>query len=266
MGRLFAFFLASSLSLTVHALRIEDALRGPTGLSPVRPANTSYQEVAQSHETFSQYTGHKDATVYAARKAFRDVDWQKVPEISFDELNKLFQHVRDRRFLKDGKGRARRLTWLFPDNGCFARAEVMNDEAGKIGKVKPAKIFVFGNLQVHSDYHPDNLVTWWYHVAPVVRVGTEVFILDPSMNQYKPLPVGEWVRLMNSDVDVSICSPHSYDPDSFCEIKSGTQVHRAIQDEAFFMIEEWNRVLDLGRNPEYDLGDFPPWSNHQPVP
>ncbi|MBX3018724.1 MAG: hypothetical protein KF767_12600 [Bdellovibrionaceae bacterium] len=266
MGRFVAFLIASSLSFTTHALRIEDALVGPSGLSPVRPKATSFQEMALHHEVFSQYTGHANASVYNVRQSYRNTDWTRVPEISEADLAKLFQNVRDKRILKDGKGRARRLTWLFPDNGCFARAELMNEEAGNLGLTKPGKIFVFGNLQVRTDFHPDGLVTWWYHVAPVVRVGNDVFVLDPSMDQYKPLPVAEWVRQMDSAVDVSICSSHSYDPDSLCDYKAGSQARRAIMDENFFMIEEWNRVLDLGRNPEYDLGDFPPWSNHQPIP
>lgn len=266
MGRLFAFLLASSLSFTTHALRIEEALVGPSGLSPQRPKDTSFQEMALHHEVFSRYSGHDRETVYMARKSFRETDWSGVPEIAAPDLERLFQNVRDKRLLTDGKGRARRLTWLFPDNGCFARAEMMNDEAGRLGFVKPAKIFVFGNLQVRTDFHPDGLVTWWYHVAPVVRVGADVFVLDPSMDSYRPLPVGEWVRRMDSAVDVSICSPHSYDPDSLCDFKAGSQAHRAVQDESYFLIEEWNRILDLGRNPDYDLGDYPPWSNHQPIP
>lgn len=266
MGRLIVFILASTVSVSSHAIRIEEALTGPSGLSPLRPSATSYQEMARHHEIFSQFDAQRNATVYMLRSEYASVDWTRVPEIGAADLTRLFKEVRDKRFLTDGKGRARRLTWLFPDNGCFARAELMNEEAGRLGLVKPAKIFAFGNLQVRSDFHPDGLVTWWYHVAPVVRVANAVYVLDPALDPLNPLPVARWVQLMNSSVEVSICSSHAYDPDSLCEHKAGSQAQRAQQDENYFMIEEWNRVLDLGRNPEYDLGDYPPWSNHQPIP
>lgn len=266
MGRLFVFLCASMISFSSQALRIEDTLIGPSGLSPARPKNTSYQELAMKHEVFSPLTGPDYATVYASRNSYAQTDWTLVPEVSGEELQRLFVDVRDKRLLKDSKGRNRRLTYLFPDNGCFARAEMVTAEAGRTGQVKPAKIFVFGNLAVRTDFHPDGLVTWWYHVAPVLRVGSEAYVLDPSMDFRRPLPVSEWVKMMDSAVDVSICSSHSYDPDSLCNHKAGSQAQRAANDENFFMVEEWNRILDLGRNPDYDLGDYPPWSDHKPLP
>lgn len=266
MERFFFVVLTFVVSLTANAYRIEDTLQGPSGLSPVRPPTMQYDEIIKHHELFSQWNSQEYVSVYSARRSYKKAEWQKAPEVQSDELARLFLEVRDRKFMKDSKGRDRRLSWLFPDNGCFARAELMADEAARLGVTKPAKIFVFGNLSVDTDFHPDGKVTWWYHVAPVVRVADDVFVLDPAVDPFRPLLVKEWVSRMNSSVEVSICNTHSYDPESVCDYGGNSQALRAERDQAYFLVEEWERILDLGRSPEFDLGDYPPWVRATPQP
>lgn len=259
MSRFFVFVLASFVSFSSQALRIENALLSPSGLSAARPRNTSYLDIARSHDLFSQFNNSgRDASVYGQRTSLQKVNWLSVPAVSAQDLQHIFEHTRDRKLLKDSQRRSRRLTWLFPDNGCYARAELMNSEAERMGQVVPVKVFAFGDLVVETPFHPYGEVTWWYHVAPVLRVGIQVYVLDPAMESRRPLTIEEWAQRMTNTVEISVCSAHSYDPDSLCA-QSTDQSKQAVQDEAFFLEQEWNRLLSLGRNPEDELGDRPPW-------
>lgn len=80
-----------------------------------------------------------------------------------------FKYLRDLRFIR-WNARDRRSSWLYPDDGCFARASLMNKNIKLAADPVPGKVFVFGNLKVITPNPPRGYVTWWYHVAPVVQV------------------------------------------------------------------------------------------------
>src|SRR5690606_38024642 len=64
---------------------------------------------------------------------------------SLSDLQKAFSYVRDLRFLSDNVNNLmRRSTWLYPDDGCFARSAMMVGQLAS--QVQLAKIFVFGEL------------------------------------------------------------------------------------------------------------------------
>ena len=204
---------------------------------------------------------------------------------------KNFANVRDMKLLIDHQLRPRRLTWLYPDDGCSSRAEMMVsaietdnftalpllNPPQKPGQLKlkslevllkksklPRKIFAFGSLKFKTLNHPDGMVTWWYHVAPVIRVEQEYYVMDPGMEPLYPLTATEWMNRMGgaeAQIKIAICSPHTYEPDSDCSYPDDSSVRSRNDEVTYYLDEEWERILQLGRMPLLELGDFPPWKN-----
>lgn len=183
------------------------------------------------------------------------------------EIEAQFKHLRDERFVADPdhQGKVRRESWLYPDDGCFARAALMNQNLQKWQKDPVSKIFVFGDLNVATANSDTGFVTWWYHVAPIVSDGTEPFILDPSIEPKHPLKLKDWLKKMGAieDLRIAICSSHSYTPESLCSTNSDAEEKNAYDDQVIFLPMEYERLQILGRDPEAELGENPPWAiNH----
>jgi hypothetical protein len=105
------------------------------------------------------------------------------------------------------------------------------------------------------------MVTWWWHISQIVRVGNEVFVLDPAIEPSRPLPVREWLATMVANPDeaqVVICSPYTYTINSNCE-EQFDQSASALSDQYYYLDYEWSRQIELGRDPNVVLGDTPPW-------
>src|SRR5205823_1645100 len=134
---------------------------------------------------------------YQADQLRAVTEWESV-----DAMNRHFQEFRDKRFLISDlqPGFMRRSSWLYPDDGCFARAglAILNLFQEKV--TPPEKIFVFGNLSVKTANSPDGSVSWWYHVAPIVQIGAEKYVLDPALNPRAPLKLEDWLSLMGNDI------------------------------------------------------------------
>jgi Glutaminase len=84
----------------------------------------------------------------------------------------------------------------FVRNGCFARAHKMR----QIITIKYGycceKVFSYGDLNVKADKWGGCCVSWWYHVAPLVRVKVDnivyCYVIDPGMFD-KPVLLSEWL-------------------------------------------------------------------------
>lgn len=174
-----------------------------------------------------------------------------------------FRSFRDLRFLQDDThAMKRRSTWLYPDDGCFARAAlaVMNLKAAKVPV--PSKVFVFGDLQVSTKNAEGGSVTWWYHVAPLVEVAGVKYVLDPAIEPSRPLKLDEWLATMSTtpqNLEVAICNSGTYTPyDSCGRVTDGVE-EEAKNDQPMFLESEWSRLESLHRDPTRELGDDPPW-------
>lgn len=194
-----------------------------------------------------------------------EVDFANVPEWTMEELTEDFTYLRDTRLLKgsafSGELTTRRVSWLYPDDGCWLRAEEMNNHLLAHASQRTNKIFIYGELTVETANNPLGSVSWWFHVAPVARVGDVVYVLDPAIEPAQPLPIADWVG-RQSDVDAAelrLCSSFTFDPGSECddaEPVPPTETDQAIQN---YLRYEWNRQISLGRDPMEVLGDHPPW-------
>jgi hypothetical protein len=192
-----------------------------------------------------------------------------------------FNKLRDFRYFNDTEvpGFGRRVTWLFPDDGCWTRdAAVIKDLFGPFMNMsnrfsRPSKIFAFGSLCVNTKNSPQGAVAWWYHTAPIVRDGetNEAYVLDPSVNPYAPEPVEKWVADISQRTGVcsmttsyvekfNICNGYGADPYETCKNTYDTEDWAERQQEEF-RIYERERQAELGRKVNEVLGDNPPWKS-----
>lgn len=228
-------------------------------------------------ETFAQAMARQ----LHAKPGFKARGWpnsavnQKVPlaRIQFDqapmllsaaELQTLFNRMRDDRFLfeADEPEFPRRISWLYPDDGCFARAATGIKHVYEAGFVRPAKIFAFGNLMVQTPYSPDGAVNWWYHVAPVVGYMGAYYVLDPAIDSKQPLPVNEWYQRMSeidADLEGVVCHPMTYFPSDHCFKPQQDSEQQGQRTEVYYLRLERARLFNLGLDAEALLGDLPPW-------
>jgi hypothetical protein len=77
------------------------------------------------------------------------------------------------------------IPFLFPDNGCWARAHEMCRLMIAAG-VHPRKVWISGSLHVNTRNNPQCFVKWAWHVAPILCVRTKLFavedqVIDPSL-------------------------------------------------------------------------------------
>lgn len=185
---------------------------------------------------------------------------------SEQQMIKWFLNLRDIRFLFERQERmdfARRSSWLYPDDGCFARAQLASYNLRSWSAPAPSKIFVFGDLTVHTRNAPEGSVSWWYHVAPIVQIEGEKYVLDPALEPQHPLKLVDWLSKMSPDpqsLQVAICGAGAYIPTNPCATQNATEYDtQAHEDQLGYLAVEWDRVLELKRNPERELGEFPPW-------
>lgn len=184
-------------------------------------------------------------------------------------MTERFERFRDLRFITQDlrPNFPRRSSWLYPDDGCFARAALAVRNLAQWNAPLPKKVFAFGNLTVKTPNAHGGSVSWWYHVAPLVEINNQKYVLDPALSPKKVLTLNEWLLLMTdtpgdvSGIEVSVCESGAYTPGDDCSHVSDGKEEGALQDQEYYLDEEWNRLLQLKRKPDLELGEFPPWLN-----
>lgn len=184
------------------------------------------------------------------------------------DLATAFADVRDRRFLADPEvsGFLRRPTWLYPDDGCYQRAGWMSRRLNTVfgnGRTWVSKLFAFGDLAVKTRNHPSGAVYWWYHVVTAMSFEGEVRVFDPAIDPSRPLPLDAWLASMSdrpSALKVAICRSGAYSPSSGCDRTSDLSESELRADAREFLRLERARIQRLGRDPQRELGENPPWA------
>lgn len=259
-----AFVTLIGFSLSAHCRERFSAIRLP---------NQDWKQAAKEGLEASglpHTLGFYGRTALDAAQAADTVDYKAryqdlgLGAFTADQVSSLFARGRDERFLfwSTDPSFLRRSTWLYPDDGCFARAALFVQNALSWAYPSAGKIFVFGNLRVQSEYSPSGSVTWWYHVAPLVYDGQEMFVMDPALDSSGPLPVRDWLGKMTQDISTiqtSVCNTHSYGPYSSCNSSLEETDRDAERDQKQYLDAEWSRLIDVSKDPNQELGDFPPW-------
>ncbi|MGE9745438.1 protein-glutamine glutaminase family protein [Bdellovibrio bacteriovorus] len=249
-------------ALFVSLMILSASATAMAGLSSIRHSGESFEAARQRSTPVWELFG-RGSYPDRMKKPMKELNIQDIPDVgSYADLEREFKYVRDTRFIADAEPFARRLTWMYPDDGCYARAELAATELVEHQFTTPKKIFVFGNLYAPTQNAPGGSVSWWYHVAVTYRVGNEVYVFDPAINPEKPVTLVEWNKAVGgekSQVQYTICSHKTFDPGSDCLNPRALSEQEAISEQKNFLSLEWNRLLDLDRDPEKELGNEPPW-------
>ncbi|MFN8791666.1 MAG: protein-glutamine glutaminase family protein [Bdellovibrionales bacterium] len=231
------------------------------GLSAVRKPGEDWRKKAQGRaRTFDHTIQVFNETPLEQSRPLKKVDFAEVPDVENKQnVMTIFRYIRDTRFIRDvaTPKNQRRISWMYPDDGCYVRAEMMTSQAEMRGWPSMKKLFIFGNLAAQTRNTPEGVVRWWYHVAPVVRTGDKVWVLDPSLDFQKPLGVIEWRNRMRAEGDLpehfSLCDAHTFDPDFACQNPKRRNYDGVVGWQKIFLEEEWRRILELGRDPYREL-------------
>lgn len=207
-------------------------------------------------------------TPYAKARPVSQLDLKRVPEWPISvSVQEVFNSNRDLLFLEDPQypEQVRRISWLYPDDGCYARAAVLWSLLKHQGHYEAARVYVFGDLTASTPNHPSGEVSWWYHTAVLVKFDGQPWVLDPSIDPLNPLSLENWLLAQNPDLEklsVSVCAPDSFSPSDSClnPTDSDGKGLSALPD---FLRYERYRQIELGRLPEDVLGEFPPWKQSQ---
>ncbi|WP_394849543.1 hypothetical protein LZC95_19100 [Pendulispora brunnea] len=241
--------------------------------SAVRDPNESYASAARRHD--ERYRrNHPEAASALALSAkdsqvpVEQADMSRVPTWTDADITAHFQRSRDLRFMTTSNrpNFQRRISWLYPDDACFARAELVNAKAEEWGKGRPYHLFSFGNLTVRTNNHPNGSVSWWYHTVPIVKSASsgEVLVLDAALDASKPIPWKQWLLMQVSslnNVKVSVCDGKAYGPSNACFGSSAATSSALSTEQGTYLQKEWDRQVSLGRDPNAVLGDSPPWGD-----
>jgi hypothetical protein len=236
------------------------------GLSATRNEGESYED-ARSRHSYTRYYSAKPRIANSPEhmaKALRAIKSSEVPAVSSaKDLTTQFDFFRDDRYLVSTEPNfLRRIAWMFPDDGCFLRAELARLLLADRKFTAAKKIFAFGKLEAETKNSPTGSVQWWYHVALTYRVGDNIFVLDPSLNPSKPMTLLEWDAAIGgaiTPVKYAVCSGGTFDPDDDCVNPKGLDKEDVVSDEGEYLTDEWARILELHRDPTRELGNFPPW-------
>jgi hypothetical protein len=144
------------------------------------------------------------------------------------------------------------IPFLYPDDGCHARAHEMCRLMTEAGAT-PAKIWNYApdghRLHPKTANHPDCRVIWSFHVAPILRVttgkATKLFVIDPSLFD-RPVPIRTWTgaqgntRASHVFTDTSVYDQPPPDRDVEQDPTFATTRH----DLAYYRLQLKTRSLD----------------------
>lgn len=213
----------------------------------------------------------KDLSAFKSRTTYENIDVQSIQQWdSYEQVNQYFLLVRDTRFIEDPKikGTYRRISWMLPDFGCNARAALAIEYLKKFKNLLlPNKLFIFvdhkvGPLLIETNFSPEGDVEWMEHVALVVRVKNQVYVLDPSIELSRPLELDQWISVMTNDkrsLSFSVCDSDTFEPADDCNHPK-IDLKNALKQQNTCLVLERRRVKKLGLDPDLVLGDEPPWS------
>jgi hypothetical protein len=232
------------------------------GRSAVRQKGESFRAAAKRTSFSDQAPSQRPQsgpTPWERAQDLTQINFKSVSNLgNMEDLRTIFSYVRDTRFIENFQSpvQRRKISWNYPDDGCFVRAEMMARKTLERRMPPVMKLFVFGNLAVRSQNHPERVVRWWYHVAPVYRVGNTVYVLDPAIEPRRPLTVLEWRERVSEESDIrqfALCNTHSFDPDDGCD-QAKPLADDFLEDyQRQYQNFEWDRILYMGRDPYREL-------------
>jgi hypothetical protein len=233
--------------------------------SQVRLPGVSAKQTREGLKSLFPHVLEDPASAVAMEVPFDQLDFSQVtPWRAEADVNTVFEAVRDQRYLftLGMPTFPRRISWLYPDDGCYARAAMTNKKLDEWGIQRMNKLFIFGDLNVRTNNSYGGMVEWWYHNVPVTQKDGVVYVFDAAVEPSRALPIDDWVRLMGQgtkSITAAICDPYAYSPWDRCILPSHDVESDAQSDQEWFLNMEWSQLDGLGRQPDKELGEHPPW-------
>jgi hypothetical protein len=274
-----------------HTMRYSLNMAAAENPSAHRDQNESWQTKIKSRQKLAAASSdpsiYDQSIAWSAGSAKSKLLQTVVTWPNHKTIQDAFEKIRDPRYFQDNNvlNFKRRITWLYPDDGCWTRAAaVIKDFFGPINNItntlpRPSKLFAFGNLCVNTQNSRKGSVSWWYHTAPIVKdAETNIsYVLDPSVDIYNALPLDEWMARVSSNTEhcagfnhqverFAICNGYGSTPYDSCNSADrtdyGTELS-AMRDQYSYRQHERERQTSLGRDADKILGDSPPWKTPQ---
>ena len=232
---------------------LQSVAQVPAAVSAVRPANQDWKQTLSLKKL--RLTANSALSVSAANGKWSSVEAIPKWSLTFLELNNLNKTVRDIRPYKNPNSRKylRQAPWLYPLDGCYAKAAHVSDVIQDAGYVAPGKIFAFGNLRVKSKYAESGYAHWSYHVVPGYQFENEVYVIDPLVGENEDgtnsglLTLQDWLARISSNpdnVEVSLCDSNAYDPRSKCV--GGSNYGSYLGHMSYILNDEYENLQNLG--------------------
>jgi hypothetical protein len=235
-----------------HVMRYPHHTDATENPSAHRDQNESWKikvKSSRKSDTERDPSIHDESILWSAKPAKDKLLQTIVTWPDHKTIQDAFEKIRDPRYFQDNNvlNFKRRITWLFPDDGCWTRAAaVIKDFFGPVNNItstlpRPSKLFAFGDLCVNTKNSPSGFVSWWYHTAPIVKdAQTNInYVLDPSVDPYNALPLDDWMARVSSNTEgctgfnhkverFSICNGYGSTPYDSCKDRSGTRCRQSI--------------------------------------
>jgi hypothetical protein len=215
-------------------------------------------------------------TIQGTATTMSSINWANVPTWSDADILAQYPLQRDVRYMtgSNNPGVQRRISWMYPNDGCFSRAEQFNVKVAAAGKTRPYKLFAFGNwLRVNTSNAVGGFVQWAWHVVPVVKNSAgQPIVFDAALSPCRPLPWKKWLALMADNVNlfdtagsgftVSLADSNGYFPGNLVTGEPSHSAESLTHQTQTYLNLEWARQVELGRDPSVVLGNTPPWSGY----
>ncbi len=244
-----------------HHGTAEIDLQTGESISAYRDPNRDWREYEQErmrkHAASARASALTALTVDQSKVPTTQANFSNVPIWTDGEIKRMFRELRDNRWMLSSEDPfwERRPSWMYPDDGCWTRAEVFAGEAWNRGFARPHRLFSFGNLVVNGSPNEDpndsnSTVNWNYHVVPLVRSASSgmPYALDPAIEPTRPLPWQEWLLRQVpalSQVLVVVGDSGAYHPGSPVTGGPNNFADAISQQQNTWLGLEWDRQSDL---------------------
>lgn len=92
---------------------------------------------------------------------------------------------------------------------CFQRAHLWSHQAERESRVEMSKVYVFFTYKFSMRHRVTSRwgtpFTWWFHVAPAVRVNGELWVLDATFTD-RAMPLQDWAKSLQAEEGQEECA------------------------------------------------------------
>ena len=216
----------------------------------------------------------KALTARQIQAPIEQVDLSQLPDWGdFSKVHEAFLRVRDEPFLEcKSTAFPRRIPWLYGWNGCYLRAALVRRAFRMWGYPKIKKAFLFGAMEFESILPEEKKLSYNDHVAGVLRVGQDAYVIDPPVDFAGPIVFKKWMTTLAangkcSSLKVSICNEltlgHNSKWDQTDQAQEvGIRGGKARSIDFFkeeYLRQEYELLVELNLDPEILLKNEPPW-------